>query len=206
MAIFKCVGFLIYLRILHRCFFAAFFTCRSACCFIVFRFSLSFTTCFRLRGHLELCEILHIFIFIYLRISLRCYFSLPFSRVPQRAALLYVGFHCLSLHLSAYMAIFKGVGFFIYLRILLRCYFAAFFTCRSVCCFVVFRFHCLSLHSSAYMAIFMCEILHIFIFTYLRILLRCYFSLPSSRVLLYCMLISTVFHYMFLPTSSLLHI
>jgi ABC-type arginine/histidine transport system permease subunit len=31
------------------------------------------------------------------------------------AALLYVGFHCLSLHVSAYMAIFKGVGFFIYL-------------------------------------------------------------------------------------------
>jgi hypothetical protein len=32
-----------------------------------------------------------------------------------RAALLYVGFHCLSLNVSAYMAIFKRVGFFIYL-------------------------------------------------------------------------------------------
>jgi hypothetical protein len=32
-----------------------------------------------------------------------------------RAALLYVGFHCHSLHVSAYMAIFKCVGFFIYL-------------------------------------------------------------------------------------------
>jgi hypothetical protein len=45
-----------------------------------------------------------------------------------RAALLYVGFHCLSLHVSAYMAIFKSIGIFIYLRILLRCFFpAAFF-------------------------------------------------------------------------------
>jgi hypothetical protein len=32
-----------------------------------------------------------------------------------RAALLYVGFHCISLHVSAYMAIFRCVGFFIYL-------------------------------------------------------------------------------------------
>jgi hypothetical protein len=32
-----------------------------------------------------------------------------------RAALLYVGFHRLSLHVSAYMAIFQCVGFFIYL-------------------------------------------------------------------------------------------
>jgi hypothetical protein len=31
-----------------------------------------------------------------------------------RAVLLYFGFHCLSLHASAYMAIFKCVGFFIY--------------------------------------------------------------------------------------------
>jgi hypothetical protein len=31
-----------------------------------------------------------------------------------RAALLYVGFHCLSLHVSAYMAIFRCVGVFIY--------------------------------------------------------------------------------------------
>jgi hypothetical protein len=31
------------------------------------------------------------------------------------AALLYVGFRCFSLHISAYMAIFKCVGFFIYL-------------------------------------------------------------------------------------------
>jgi hypothetical protein len=31
-----------------------------------------------------------------------------------RAALLYVGLHCISLHVSAYMAIFKRVGVFIY--------------------------------------------------------------------------------------------
>jgi hypothetical protein len=32
-----------------------------------------------------------------------------------RSVLLYVGFHCLSLHVSAYMAIFKCVRFFIYI-------------------------------------------------------------------------------------------
>jgi hypothetical protein len=37
-----------------------------------------------------------------------------------RAALLYVGFHCLSLHVSAYMAIFRSVGFFIYLFYMLK--------------------------------------------------------------------------------------
>jgi hypothetical protein len=40
-----------------------------------------------------------------------------------RAALLHVGFHCLSLHVSAYMAIFRCVGVFVYLRLLLRCLF-----------------------------------------------------------------------------------
>jgi hypothetical protein len=53
-----------------------------------------------------------------------------------------VGFHCLSLHVSAYMAIFKCVGFFIYLfsyawRILLCCFF--FF--GSLSFFHVFTLH-----------------------------------------------------------------
>jgi hypothetical protein len=47
------------------------------------------------------------------------------------AASLSVGFHCLSLHVSSYMAIFKCVGFFVYLRILLRC----FFTWSNTACF-----------------------------------------------------------------------
>jgi hypothetical protein len=55
----------------------------------------------------------------------------------MRAALFYVGFHCLSLHVSAYMAIFKSVGFFIYLRILLRCFFLRGHTLRVFhLCFV----------------------------------------------------------------------
>jgi hypothetical protein len=46
----------------------------SACSFIVCWFPLSFTTCFGLHGHLQACTILHIFIFICLRI----FTSLPF--------------------------------------------------------------------------------------------------------------------------------
>jgi hypothetical protein len=56
-------------------------------------------------------------------------------------------FHCLSLYISAYMAIFKCVGYFNfhmgftgYVSVCLQLY------CISV-------FHCLSLHVSAYMAI-----------------------------------------------------
>jgi hypothetical protein len=41
----------------------------SACSFIVFWFSLSFTTCFGLHGHLQVCRIFHIFIFICLKDS-----------------------------------------------------------------------------------------------------------------------------------------
>jgi hypothetical protein len=44
----------------------------SACSFIVCWFPLSFTTCFGLHGHLQVGRILHIFIFIYLRILFRC--------------------------------------------------------------------------------------------------------------------------------------
>jgi hypothetical protein len=46
----------------------------SACCFIVCWFPLSFTTCFGLHGHLQVCRIFCIFIFIYLGILLRCPF------------------------------------------------------------------------------------------------------------------------------------
>jgi hypothetical protein len=54
----------------------------SACSFIVCWFPPSFTTCFGLHGHLQVCMILHIFIFICLRILLRCFFgSLPFLHV-----------------------------------------------------------------------------------------------------------------------------
>jgi predicted membrane protein len=45
----------------------------SACSFIVFWFSLSFTIRSGLHGHLQVCRILHIFIFICFRILLRCF-------------------------------------------------------------------------------------------------------------------------------------
>jgi hypothetical protein len=115
--------------------------CPSACSFIVCWFPLAFTTCFGLHGHLQVCRV--------------CF--------RLRAALLYVGFHCLSLHVSAYMAIFKCVG----------CIYNGF--CRL--CFV--GFHRLSLHVSAYMAIFRC----IGIFIYLRILLSA-FLVRSEAILL----------------------
>jgi hypothetical protein len=51
----------------------------SVCSFIVCWFPLYFTTCFGLHGHLQVCRILHIFMFIYLKILFRCFFgSLPF--------------------------------------------------------------------------------------------------------------------------------
>jgi hypothetical protein len=46
----------------------------SACCFIVCWFSLSFTTCCGLHGHLQVCRILHIVIFICLMTLLRRFF------------------------------------------------------------------------------------------------------------------------------------
>jgi hypothetical protein len=39
----------------------------SAGSFIVFQFTLSFTICFGLHGHLQVCRILHTFIFICLK-------------------------------------------------------------------------------------------------------------------------------------------
>jgi hypothetical protein len=41
----------------------------SACSFIVFWFSLSYTICFSLHGHVQVCRILHIFLFICLKDS-----------------------------------------------------------------------------------------------------------------------------------------
>jgi hypothetical protein len=53
----------------------------SVCVQLYCWFPLSFTTCFGLHGHLQVCMILHIFILIYLRILLRCSFGfLPFLR------------------------------------------------------------------------------------------------------------------------------
>jgi uncharacterized membrane protein len=66
----------------------------SACSFIVFWFSLSFTTCFGLHGNLQVSDI-----------SICNGFCRSCLRL--RAALLYVGFHCLSLHVSVYIAIFR---------------------------------------------------------------------------------------------------
>jgi hypothetical protein len=51
------------------------------------------------------------YIILYFSILLHCIVQW----VLQRAALLYVVFHCLSLHVSAYMAIFRYVGVFIYI-------------------------------------------------------------------------------------------
>jgi hypothetical protein len=137
----------------------------SACIFIVCWFPLSFTTCLGLHGHLQACRILHMFIFIYLRIKTDK--QNPGLCFRLRAALLYVGFHCLSLHVSAYMAIFKCVGFLIYLWIKTEkqnpglC----FFRLRAALMYV--RFRCLSLHVSAYMAIFKCVGLFICLFSYI---------------------------------------
>jgi hypothetical protein len=77
----------------------------SACSFIVFWFPLS--KFFGLHGHLQ---VRRIYIYIY-----NGFFRLCFRLL---AALLYVGFHCFSLHVSAYMAIFMCVWFFnIYIHI-----------------------------------------------------------------------------------------
>jgi hypothetical protein len=63
------------------------------------------------------------------------------------AALLYVGFHCLSLHVSAYMAIFRCVGFFIYFHMLKGFWFDAFFfTWSHTACFP-FAFCCRQTHA-----------------------------------------------------------
>jgi hypothetical protein len=51
----------------------------SACSFVVCWFPLSFTTCFALHGHLQVCRILRIFISKCLRILLPCFLGLlPF--------------------------------------------------------------------------------------------------------------------------------
>jgi hypothetical protein len=94
-----------------------------------------------------------------------------------RAALLYVGFHCLSLHVSAYMTIFRCVGFIYngYCRLCLPLYAALLYV----------GFHCFSLHGHLQVC---------------RIYTMCVAGYVSVCVQLYCMLVSTVFHYMFRPT------
>jgi hypothetical protein len=52
----------------------------SVCSFIIFWFSLSFTTCFGLHGHLHVCRILHIFIFICLKDSALLLFFFMWSQ------------------------------------------------------------------------------------------------------------------------------
>jgi hypothetical protein len=168
--------------LLFRCLFHVPF------CFIVCWFPLPFTTCFGLHGHLQVCRILHIF---------KDYASLLFFAAffMCHSALLSVGFHCLSLHVSAYMAIFKSVGFFIYLRIMLRCFFRCLFHvsfCFIVCWFPLPFTTCFGVYGHLQV----CRFLHIF-----KDSTSLFFSLPFSCVpLLYCLLVSTVFHYMFRPT------
>jgi hypothetical protein len=85
-------------------------------------------------------------------------------------ALYCVGFHCLTLHVSAYMAIFNCGIFFIYIYFHMfkdsasMLLFAAFFTCPSASLFV--GFHCRTLHISGYMAIVKCEGFFIYLVSY----------------------------------------
>jgi hypothetical protein len=124
-----------------------------------------------------------------------------FMAIFKYVAVIYVGFHCLSLHVSACMAIFKCVGV-----ILVLCRFhclslhvsayMAIFRCVGV---IYVGFHCLSLHVSAYMAIFRCVG---FIVCWFPPSFTTCFGLHDHLQVCrsYCMLISTVFHYMFRPT------
>jgi hypothetical protein len=57
------------------------FVCVKLYCMLVFTV---FTTCFGLHGHLQVCRILHIFIFICLRILLRCFFGSAFGAAQNR--------------------------------------------------------------------------------------------------------------------------
>jgi hypothetical protein len=131
-------------------------------------FSLSFTICFGLHGYLQVCRsfiVLVSTVFHYMSRpawlsscvgALLCWFSLSFTTclglygyLHGCSSFIVLVFHCLSLHLSAYMAIFRCVG-------ALLCSFSLSFTtsfglhghlhvCRS---FIVLVFT-LSLHISA---------------------------------------------------------
>jgi hypothetical protein len=130
----------------------------SACSFFVCWFPLSFTACFVLHGYLQVCRILHMFIFIYLRIKTEK--QNPGLCLRLRSALLYVGFHCLSLHVSAYMAIFRCVGFFIYLRILLRCFISLpFCTWSHSSCFPFVFCSC-----AVFLRVFWCFLVYAFVY------------------------------------------
>jgi hypothetical protein len=94
----------------------------SACSFIVCWFPLSFTTCFGLHGHLHVCRILHTFIFICLRILLRCFFSLSIFTWSHSACFPFVFCSC---------AIFLRVFFCVFLFMRLSAYPLLWL---SVCC------------------------------------------------------------------------
>jgi hypothetical protein len=82
-----------------------------ACSFIVCWFPLSFTTCFGLHGHLQVCRILHMFIFIYLRILLRCFFgSLPFFMWSHSACFSFVFCSC-AVFLRVFVLCFLAYAF-----------------------------------------------------------------------------------------------
>jgi hypothetical protein len=135
MAIFRCVGYIyIYIYIYNG-------LCRLCLRVALLHvdFSLSFTTCFGLHGHLQ---VRRIYIYTHNGLCRLC--------VRLRAALLHVGFSlsfttCFGLHghLQVRRIYIYTMGFAGYVSV-----------CVQLYCMLVF--HCLSLHVSAYVAIFMC--------------------------------------------------
>jgi hypothetical protein len=102
-----------------------------ACSFIARWFSLSFTICFGLHGHLQVCRILHIFIFRCLRTLFRCFFF-------RFGAFFHVVTLCMfpSVGWAKYEVLFADLMPFLvllYVRFLLTCVFPLF----SVVIFVI---------------------------------------------------------------------
>jgi hypothetical protein len=154
---------------LHVSAYMTIFKCDGA---LLCWFPPSFATCFGLHGHLQVCRSFTVSVLAVFHYMFRP--TWPSSNVSE---LYCVGFHCLSLHVSAYMAIFKCVGViyvgFHCLSLHVSAYMAI-FKCVGV---IYVGFHCLSLHVSAYMAIFK----RVGFFTCLGILLRCFLgSMPFS--------------------------
>jgi hypothetical protein len=169
MAIFKCVGALL-------------------CCF-----QLSFTTCFGLHGHLQVCRS-----FIVLVSTVFHYMFRPAWPSSGVSELYCVGFNCIPLHVSACMAIFRCVG-------ALLCWFQlSFATCfglhghLQVCRSFIVLVSTVSLHVSAYMAIFRCVRAILFWFSLsFTTCLGLHGHLQVCRS--FIVLVSTVFHCMFRP-------
>jgi hypothetical protein len=110
-----CVGF--HCLSLHVSVYMAIFRSVGA---LLCWFPLSFTTCFGLHGHLQVCmsfivlvsTVFHYVsaIILYFNILLHCIVQWGFAGYVSICLQLYcVGFHGLSLHASVYMAIFKCV-------------------------------------------------------------------------------------------------